>query len=673
MKYKLFLFCLICFCGLNAQKTTNYFQYSFFPEITQQQSRSRTQPINNDQYYWLLNFIDVNNNGDNSLGNFDSISFIRKSIPNKHSVKISNSLPSPNLIFLMNQDKTSWNLLVNPLSLKQTIKFLNLKVINEDLYVYSYVWADSLKIQFNINQFNYIDIPNSEGYAIIKISKNGSVSLENFIASNQQSRLLFMDDKKYAVYFDINPFIPFNKYNLDSNVRKNLIHDSLLTGIILQYEFGSKSTKKWISGTLPCFIPLSGYCFMNASNKNKILIAGKYFGQNTIANFNLPFNPLYKINSNAIQPMAKPLNFNKNSSYLYWLILDIEKWTFDETKFSLVKGEKYWDLTDYGIINSKYWFFSPKISQIAIDQPTPNWITSNSIFIYNTQNQSFNSPEFPARTQKVMQDADSLLFLVGGLGSTVGPDYIDYDNSPYDHYTLKKGYFCAEYTPEGKLVWARNENLILNDFLPYNFTSDRNTRFLSTSQFYLNDLDLGFTKIQKNFLAAYAGSLSQISKAPICDFDIELITYNHVTINYKGALNANFYYKYGDGSKDSNYNQRNFIHSYKKTGTFLLYCIAKNDFGRDTAYYSVDIYDIVSTTKLNKNNTIKLYPNPTENTLRWDSETTQHVDIFDTNGRLIERIKTTQNTINIGHLLAGIYLVSVHTKDGSYINKVMKQ
>ena len=153
----------------------------------------------------------------------------------------------------------------------------------------------------------------------------------------------------------------------------------------------------------------------------------------------------------------------------------------------------------------------------------------------------------------------------------------------------------------------------------------------------------------------------------------ENITYNHVTINYKGALNANFYYKYGDGSKDSNYNQRNFIHSYKKTGTFLLYCIAKNDFGRDTAYYSVDIYDIVSTTKLNKNNTIKLYPNPTENTLRWDSETTQHVDIFDTNGRLIERIKTTQNTINIGHLLAGIYLVSVHTKDGSYINKVMKQ
>ncbi len=358
---------------------------------------------------------------------------------------------------------------------------------------------------------------------------------------------------------------------------------------------------------------------------------------------------------------------------LDWSILDFEKWTFDEIKFSLVKGEKDWNLNDYGIINSKYWFFSPKISQIAIDQLTPNWISNNTIFTYNTQNQSFNSPEFPARTQKVMQDADSLLFLVGGQGSTVGPDYIDYDNSPYSHYPLKKGYFCAEYTPEGKLVWARNENLILNDFLPFNLTSERNTRYLSTSQSFLSDLDLGFRNIKKSHLTDFAGSLSQLSKAPICDFDIELITYNHVTINYKGALNANFYYKYGDGSKDSNYNQRNFIHSYKKTGTFLLYCIAKNDFGRDTAYYSVDIYDIVSTTKLNKNNTIKLYPNPTENTLRWDSETTQHVDIFDTNGRLIERIKTTQNTINIGHLLAGIYLVSVHTKDGSYINKVMKQ
>lgn len=671
MKYKLLVFSFICCCGLNAQKTSTYFQFSFYPALNQQQSHSRTQAINNEEYYWLLNFFTLS--GGNVFENFDSISFIRKSIPNKHSVKISNSLPSPNLIFLMNQDKISWNLLINPLSLKHKLNFLNLKVINEDLYIYSYVWADSLKIQFNMNQSKYIDIPNSEGFAMIKISKNGNVSLENFIASNQQSRLLFMDDKKYAVYFDINPFNPINKYNLDSNVRKNLIHDTLLTGIILQYEFGSKTAKQWISGTLPCFIPSSGYYFMNASNKNKILIAGKYFGESTIANYKLPYNPAYKINSNAQQSMVKPLNFNKNISYLYWSVLDFEKWTLDEIKFSLVMGEKDWNLADYGIINSKYWFFSPKISQIAIDQANPKWISNNTIFTYNTQNQSFNSPEFPARTQKVMQDADSLLFLVGGQGSTVGPDYIDYDNSPYNHYPLKKGYFCAEYTPEGKLVWARNENLILNDFLPYNLTSERNTRYLSTSQSFLSDLDLGFRNLKKSHLTDFAGSLSQLTKAPICDFDIEQITHNHVTINYKGALNANFYYKYGDGSKDSNYNQRNFIHSYKKTGTFLLYCIAKNDFGRDTAYYSVDIYDIVSTTKLNKNNAIKLYPNPTENTLSWDSETTQHVDIFDTNGRLIERIKTTLNTFNIGHIPAGIYLVSVHTKDGSYIHKVVKQ
>jgi hypothetical protein len=58
--------------------------------------------------------------------------------------------------------------------------------------------------------------------------------------------------------------------------------------------------------------------------------------------------------------------------------------------------------------------------------------------------------------------------------------------------------------------------------------------------------------------------------------------------------------------------------------------------------------------------------------LNWEAESTSHVDIFNVNSQFIERIQTSQNSINIAHLPAGIYFVTVHTHYGSFINKVVK-
>ncbi len=671
MKFKLLLILLLTTFQVRAQKTGSYFQFGIYPEYNQMFYKSKIQSINESEYYWNLSISD--NAAKYDLKKIDSIAFIKKSTT-RSSLKLTNNLPCPNLICLMNKDQITWNLLINPVGLQNQLDIINYHVIDENLYIYCKILADSLRFQLNLNEVKYFNTPNISGYSMIKINKNGQAELENFIPSNQSSRLLSINNNNYVIYLESRPSTPLNKSLLESKIQNNLVHDSLLTAIIIKYEFGNNSAKNWISGTFPIEMYTTGDLFLNSSRKNKILIPGNYFGQNAIYNLNLPYNPRYKIDSNSINPISKPLNFDKSKSYLYWAILDIDKWSFDEIKFSLIKGSLIFEIENYGIIGSDYWFFAPTISQVATDKPNPTWISNNKIFFYNTQNQIFNSYEFPENTVKVMQDADSLLLLAGGnMGAPTSIEYLDFDNSPDNHYPIKNNYFLAEYRPNGKLVWARYGNLVFNDFSPYNLSSNGNTRFISTTQGYFNDLDLGFKYLRKSYLSDASGCVFQLTKAPICDFDIEQITYNHVTINYKGALNANFYYKFGDGSKDSNYNQRYFIHSYKKTGTFLLYCIAKNDFGRDTAYYELDIYDIVSTTKLNKNNSIKLFPNPTENTLSWEAEATTHVDIFDTNAKFIERIQTTQNSINIGHLPAGIYMVSVHTKNGSFINKVVKQ
>ena len=669
--YKFLLLSFLCFFGVKAQKTDSYYQYSIKPLFTQINSRSKVQPINANEHYWII-----------STTNYDSITtidFVGNSNPNKpYSLKVNCGEKAPKMIFLMNKDKITWSMLITPFNGGRVFNILNSQLVGEDVFLYCTVSADSLKIQMNQEKSTYLNLPDSSLYMLLKITKSGNCSIENFFLplSKLQSRLIAINEKSYTIYFPIHPGYNWYKYNLNSTIANNMVSDSLLTGILMQFDFGNKQVKNWISGTLPTAQPFDELSYI--STTNKLLLPGKYHGVSATYLIKSPFNPAIKINANPNIYFKKPISFSLNKTYLYWIRIDLDKWSVDEVKFNLIKGsEPYWFINNYGTLQNGYWFQTYSLSDISTDKIIPRWHkvygNSSNVFSYNHSTNDFYTVGFPDYIQNVEQDGDSLLFITGGQLQMPGPDYIDFDNSDTFHYYIRKGFYCSEYTPTGKLIWARYGNVILNEYGCDRYKSFGGGRLLTSTQSNMSDLDFGFKYIRKVNVGDFSGFVMQMSKAPICDFDIENIDNNHVTINYKGALNANFYYKYGDGSKDSNMNQRYFIHDYRKTGSFLLYCIAKNAYGSDTAYYSIDIYDIVSAKKLTKDNRIVLSPNPTKGQINWDFDNVTSIDIYNNNGQLVLREKTEGNNLNIEQLPTAMYTVVVHTATGSFCNKVVKE
>jgi len=668
INYKIFAITFLCFLGVKAQKTSSYYQYSISPHYTQVYARSRVQPINGTEHYWILN----TTIGQDTIKSIQMVGSSKLNSP--YTINVNSFEKSPNMIFLMNKDKITWNMLLIPTGKGKGLNIVNSQVVGDDIFFYCNINADSLKIQINQGKSTYVNVPDSSMYMLLKISKSGTCTIENYFMplSKLQSRLIAINSKGYTIYFPIDPAYTWHPENLDFTIKNNIVPDSLLTGLLFQYEFGNKKIKNWMSGSLPTreYVENTN----NISLSNKIFLPGKYYGIKSAVGIYMPFNPALKMNSNALTYYKKPLSFNLNNTYLYWTIIDLDKWSIDEMKFNLIKGDLYWGLRNYGVLKNGFWFQSESINQIATENVMPSWqALTGSVFTYNTQTKKFYTNGFPQYTQYVEQDGDSLLFIAGGDLYMPGPNYVDFDNSDSFHYNIAKGFYCSEYTPQGKMVWARYGNVILNENRFDRYKSFGGNRLLTSTQSNMSDLDFGFKYIRKVSVGDFSGFVMQMSKAPICDFDIENIDNNHVTLNYKGALNANFYYKYGDGSKDSNMNQRYFVHDYRKTGSFLLYCIAKNAYGSDTAYYSIDIYDIVSAKKLTKDNRIVLSPNPTKGQIHWDIDNVTSIDIYNNNGQLVLREKVEGNSLSIEQLPIAMYTVVVHTATGSFCNKVVKE
>ncbi len=672
LKYSFLILGFVCFCGLNAQKLGNHFQYATFEKYIY--TGSRVQPVNENQYFWIL---DDNAISSSKSMNLDSLVLVN--VPQNYRKKLSyKTLNTQDVaVAFMNAKTPNWLVNLTATSLNSTvgnINVVNALISGNDLLLYCKVTGDSILCFSEFQKTSAFNIPDTSGYAVIKISQSAAVSLQNYFVTGNiqnQTKLIWANDKKYCLYFQTPPppraATPFHK----TIPKQLLLPDSQSTAILLQYEFGQTNIVNSMVGTFPVSFntTTSNLCFRN----DGALIAGNYAP--TMAS-NFPYFPVYKINNSSPVSIKRPVNFSRKKNYLYWINVNMDSWSIDEIEFVNSSDTLFPFIYDCGQLADGYWFQCSKMDSIALDQTVLKWQKINnynkSLFTYNPKTKKIHSLGFPNGIIHTFSDGDSLIFLTGDNNGAYNTPTVDMDESPYFKYPLAKGKYSAEYRMDGSLVWARNEDISTNHPYSTQFVSHHSARYLSLFNDLRPDLDYGFKKTAKQPLNSVNGTVTQLSKAPICDFDIEKITYNHVTINYKGALNANFYFKYGDGSVDSNFNQRTFIHSYKKTGIFLLYCVAKNDFGSDTAFYEININDIVSTKKLDKNKTLNFFPNPTENTLNWEAESTSHVDIFNVNSQFIERIQTSQNSINMAHLPAGIYFVTVHTHNGSFINKVVK-
>jgi uncharacterized protein YjdB len=74
--------------------------------------------------------------------------------------------------------------------------------------------------------------------------------------------------------------------------------------------------------------------------------------------------------------------------------------------------------------------------------------------------------------------------------------------------------------------------------------------------------------------------------------------------------------------------------------------------------------------------TLKIYPNPVQNTLYIQSSSTiEQVSIYDISGRMLQTFDVfkTSEVLDISHLSNGIYLLKIKTEDGEVVRKIVKQ
>lgn len=689
MKYLIILMIGFGVVNLNAQKTSNYFQYGFFSE-DQFGSLSDYNLINpikstdgNSRYYMTLS---VNTPRSAMDFSFDSLVLDGRGKSNRQSYKLKSYTDLDQLFFLMKNDSVQWGAVLTPKSVNGKIsefRLINTITSGENLLMYLLVKSDSLNC-FDLSglKLTGVDLNDSFNYVVLKATKSGLISVENILSEKYAplSKLVWANENKYTLLFQNSSF-PYPQLSINRKIPSTgQLPDSVVTAFALQFELGSRTPKNWISGTLP--LEMFNYEITNRVEQgNAALLSGVYYSNSVVGDF-FPYQPTYKINNQSTVIIKKPYNYSKLKNYIFWMKMDMENWKVDDVQFVHTDNQKVPSIYKSGILKDGFWFLG-QFDSIALDAKNLNWEKCNlkgknqrlSLFTFNSGSKTLNSSTFPDGVLDAYSDGDSLLFLYGDNSElSNGAELVDLDKSSVNKYKIKYGDYVGEFKLNGDLVWARNEK-IKPYFSKYSvFFSENGLRFVAPGLLTsLSDLDFGFRQLGKIFISNYSANVLELSKAPICDFDIDTVIYNHVFINYKGALNANYYYKFGDNSSDSNFNQRFFVHSYRKTGDYVVFCIAKNDFGSDTAYYSVKINDIVSTTKLHKNSNIRFYPNPTNQFISWDLTNTQSVEIYNTSGSIVRKESTIESQLNVEDLISGVYIVVVHTSNGSFCNRIIKK
>lgn len=657
---------------LKAQKTDFYLQFRTYP--SNHYNSSIVVPVNKDTFFWVLESTLANKQKRIDSFVFGNNQFIK-------STQFVNYTQEDVLINKMVKGKLDWQLILSPIHSEVTQAKLEIvSTINtgNNFYLYCFVNADSIYLSRSGSKIEKYNIPDTSAFILFKVDPESNIEICNmFLAKNssvKNSDLVWANNNNYAIFFQHNPNLHFSIYkNLPFY---QLISDSILKGYLLYFENNNKTAIRWMAGTFPL---LTDFGNSQKFIGNNLLINGDYTSYSLIGSY--PHQPLIYTSSPETLKISKPLNYNGQKNYLYSILIDVGEWRVKNSEVWYPKKGEFgnWDYT--GLFNNGIWFKTRGYDTIGFGSDQLNWVGASvnvdseksAIWVYDFDKKRLSNFNFPDGVKGVKSNGDSLLFMYGD-NTTSFPNNpeVDFDNSSIHHYPLKKGKFTACYRFNGELIWARNEDLFTNSLERDIYFSKNGTSYTSKCIENRTDLDYGFRKLNKSNFGNVSGSILRLSKAPISDFDIESINNNHININYKGSLNANFYFKFSDGSNDSIVNSRNFLYSFKKTGKFIVYAVAYNNFGRDTSFYSVEISEINKTQKLKMNNSIIFYPNPTSNRIYWDLNNTQQVEIYDLNGGLLYSNYQIVNELNIDWLNSGSYLIVVINPQGSFYNIILK-
>ncbi|MBK9254566.1 MAG: PKD domain-containing protein [Saprospiraceae bacterium] len=171
---------------------------------------------------------------------------------------------------------------------------------------------------------------------------------------------------------------------------------------------------------------------------------------------------------------------------------------------------------------------------------------------------------------------------------------------------------------------------------------------------------------------------------PVASFDYT-IEEGAVNFQYIGTEVNNYLWNFGDpnATPESSYSaMKNPVHTYTKSGIYIVQLIVANPCGSDTISQQVDII-FSSTYDQNISGNIIIYPNPNSGSFNVSLQgiTDQEVElsISDISGRQLnkEKFKVEQGgyvrNINCNDYLAGTYLVKCTTSTGVIIRKMIIQ
>ena len=120
-------------------------------------------------------------------------------------------------------------------------------------------------------------------------------------------------------------------------------------------------------------------------------------------------------------------------------------------------------------------------------------------------------------------------------------------------------------------------------------------------------------------------------------------------------------WNFGDGGTST---QQNPSHTYSSVGTYIVSLTATNANGSNTETKSsyITANNCTGIDKTENLNSIKIYPNPTDGTLTFESDIELgHIEIYDMIGRLVYKSRFKQE-IDISHFNDGVYLLKLYSK-----------
>ncbi|WP_178984912.1 T9SS type A sorting domain-containing protein [Winogradskyella helgolandensis] len=89
--------------------------------------------------------------------------------------------------------------------------------------------------------------------------------------------------------------------------------------------------------------------------------------------------------------------------------------------------------------------------------------------------------------------------------------------------------------------------------------------------------------------------------------------------------------------------------------------------------YDIDISTLSVSSELPFNNTIKFYPNPTQNSfLVVGDDSIKAISIYSISGQEVKSVKNVSSEINVSDLAAGVYLVKVQTANSTITKRLIK-